>query len=67
MNTPLETFTIDKYTVEIHYDSDLPENMYGYIVKDEHGKEIDSCWGLDGLDFARAEALADARFSHTNV
>jgi hypothetical protein len=31
---------------------------YGFIIEDEHGEEIDSCWGFIGHEVALAEAKA---------
>jgi hypothetical protein len=31
---------------------------YGFIIEDEHGEEIDSCWGFIGHEVALAEAEA---------
>lgn len=30
--------------------------VYGYIIKDEDGEEIDSCWGFYGIDYCKEEA-----------
>ena len=31
-------------------------NVYGYIVEDEAGEVVDSCWGFYGLDYCEQEA-----------
>lgn len=33
------------------YDSYIQGNNYGFIVKDENGIEVESCWGFIGGDF----------------
>lgn len=38
------------------YDEYLAGNVYGYIVEDEEGNEIDSCWGFFGYDYCLDEA-----------
>lgn len=38
------------------YDMFLRGDMYGYVVEDEDGEEVDSCWGFYGLDDVRMEA-----------
>lgn len=30
----------------------------GYVVKDSDGEEVDSCWGIDDIEYAREEAKA---------
>jgi hypothetical protein len=40
------------------YDQHLTGDVYGYIVKDEAGEHVDSCWGFFGLKYAREEAQA---------
>jgi hypothetical protein len=40
------------------YDQYLTGDVYGYVVKDETGEHIDSCWGFFGLECARGEAQA---------
>jgi hypothetical protein len=41
------------------YDEYLTGQVYGYIVEDADGKELDSCWGHYGLKWAK-EAATDA-------
>lgn len=33
------------------YSEYLDGNVYGYVLEDENGNEIDSCWGFYGYDF----------------
>ena len=43
------------------YDQYLTGQVYGYIVEDEDGDHIDSCWGFYGdLDYVRTEAKSAA-------
>ena len=36
----------------------LSGDVWGYIIEDGEGNEIDSCWGLYGSDYAEKEAFA---------
>jgi hypothetical protein len=40
------------------YDQYLTGDVYGYMVEDEAGKHVDSCWGFFGLEYAKKEAQA---------
>ena len=49
------------------YDQYLQGDVWGYVIEEppeeedgEPGKELDSCWGYYGLDYAREEAKAAA-------
>lgn len=42
------------------YDQFLRGDIYGYVVEDADGKELDSCWGFYGLDYCREEAKSAA-------
>jgi hypothetical protein len=49
------------------YDDYLTGSVYGYKVEDEHGNEIDSCWGFYGYDHKKSgllEAAKDAADHH---
>lgn len=39
------------------YDAYLRGDVYGYIIEDETGRELDSCWGYYGHEHAKAAAL----------
>jgi hypothetical protein len=39
------------------YDDYLTGNVYGYIVEDQMGNHIDSCWGFFGYDHAKSGLL----------
>ena len=43
------------------YDAYLRGDAWGYTIEDEHGDEIESCWGFLGEECARQEAEAAAR------
>lgn len=46
---------------EIETFSDFLEGqVYGYVIKDEDGEELESCWGIYGLDYCRDEAKSEA-------
>lgn len=47
--------------VEI-YDQYLAGDVYGYQVTDPQGKEVESCWGFYGLDYAREQAREAAEY-----
>lgn len=36
-------------------------SIYGYIVEDKDGEEIDSCWGFIGTEAVESEARASAK------
>ncbi len=38
------------------YSKWLNGECYGYIIRDESGNEVDSCWGFIGLDWAETAA-----------
>lgn len=38
------------------YDQYLTGDVWGYVIKDEDGEEVDSLWGLYGEDYALSEA-----------
>ncbi|MGH9391383.1 MAG: hypothetical protein ACRD1Z_17390, partial [Vicinamibacteria bacterium] len=41
------------------YDDFLTGQVYGYIIKDENGEDVDSCWGFfGGIEYCREEARA---------
>ena len=40
------------------YDQYLTGDVYGYVVTDPLGNDVDSCWGFYGLEWARQEATA---------
>lgn len=31
-------------------------DVYGYVIEDEHGEEVESCWGFYGLEYCISEA-----------
>jgi hypothetical protein len=45
------------------YDQFLQGEVYGYVIEDKDGNEIDSCWGFYGKDdlIAEAKIIADNR------
>lgn len=38
------------------FDQYLTGDVYGIIIEDKDGEEIDSCWGFYGFDYAKQEA-----------
>lgn len=51
------------------YDQYLTGDVYGYIIKDEQGEEVESCWGFFGHDYCEqeAKAICDRRDSSGNA
>jgi len=45
------------------YDRYLRGDVYGYVIEDEDGNHVDSCWGFIGGEYAQQEAK-DALKSH---
>lgn len=44
------------------YDQYLTGDVYGYIVEDEDGREVDSCWGYYGEEYAKEEGEAVLKY-----
>jgi len=42
------------------YDQYLQGDVYGYVIKDEEGNELESCWGFFGMDHVKEEAKSQA-------
>ena len=42
------------------YDQFLTGQVYGYMLEDESGEHLDSCWGFYGFDYCMAEAKSIA-------
>lgn len=36
-------------------------DYYGFVIEDEEGEQLDSCWGFDDADYCEGEALASAK------
>lgn len=43
------------------YDDYLRGDVYGYVILDENGEEIDSCWGYYGYDHEKSGLLEEAK------
>ncbi len=43
------------------YDEYLTGQVYGFIVEDEDGEELDSCWGFYGLEYCKEAATESAK------
>jgi hypothetical protein len=50
--------------VEVYNDY-INGNVYGYVILDEDGEELDSCWGIYGYDYAVSEAKSIAHYNAT--
>ena len=44
------------------YDQFITGEVYGFIVEDENGEEIDSCWGYFGREHAEHEGNESLRY-----
>lgn len=44
------------------YDQYLTGDVYGYIVEDENGEHLDSCWGFFGAEYAMQEGKDAAQY-----
>jgi hypothetical protein len=44
------------------YNQFLTWDIYGYVVEDEDGRHLDSCWGLYGYDYAIEQAKEAADY-----
>lgn len=40
------------------YDQFLTGDVWGYVIEDEDGYEVDSCWGFYGYAYAKGEGVA---------
>ena len=48
-----------KVTEWNHY---LSGDVYGFVVEDKDGEDLDSCWGFYGLKYAKEEGLSMAKY-----
>lgn len=39
------------------YDQYLTGDVYGYVIENSDGDDVDSCWGFFGLDYRKKEAI----------
>jgi len=44
------------------YDQYLSGDVYGYVIEDEDGEHMDSCWGFFGWEYALAEGKDMAKW-----
>ena len=44
------------------YDQYLTGDVYGYVVEDEDGENLDSCWGFYGFEYCKQEAESAAQY-----
>jgi hypothetical protein len=58
---PIKTATDCLVSEVKEYDQYLTGDVYGYIIEDEDGEDLDSCWGFYGFDYAKQEALDAAK------
>lgn len=47
------------------YDQYLTGDVYGYVIEDKEGEELDSCWGFYGEEYCLEEAKSIADW-HAN-
>lgn len=44
----------------------LSGDVYGVVIEDEAGNDLESCWGFYGLEYAQTEALSMAMHANKN-
>jgi len=49
------------------YDQYLTGDVYGYVVEDEDGENVDSCCGFCGFDYAKTEAKSAAEYQVKHI
>jgi hypothetical protein len=49
------------------YDQYLRGDVYGYVVEDRDGNDLDSCWGFYGLDYCIEEAKSVAEYHKKDI
>lgn len=49
------------------YDQFLTGQVYGYVVEDSQGEQLDSCWGHYGMDYCIQEAKEAAEYQAKQV
>jgi len=49
------------------YDQYLAGELYGYIIEDENGEHVDSCWGYYGYEHAEEEGKAQLEYRKSQV
>ena len=49
------------------FDQYLNGDVHGYRVIDEHGEELDSCWGFYGYQYCQDEALESAKWHYEHT
>ena len=37
--------------------------MYGYVVEDAEGNDLDSCWGFFGMEYCKEEGRQAAEYT----
>lgn len=68
-----ETITIRQYAERVlkqeveTYDEFLTGQVYGYVVEDENGEHLDSCWGFFGLDYCKEQAREVAEYRNKQI
>jgi hypothetical protein len=45
------------------YSSYLSGDVYGYVIEDEGGNHLESCWGFIGREYAEKEILSECKAS----
>jgi hypothetical protein len=49
------------------YDQYLQGDVYGYVIEDENGTQVDSLWGLYGRDYAIEAAKSAAKTANDTI
>ncbi len=57
MTKKIHDIAVKNLGIEVEtYDQYLTGQVYGYVIEDSDGDDVDSCWGFFGLDYAISEA-----------
>lgn len=49
------------------YNQYIQGDVYGYVLEDSEGNQLESCWGYHGLDYCLSEAKFMAEYSLKNL
>jgi len=53
-----KAYTLMQAEIDV-YDAYLRGDVYGYIIEDEDGNEVSSCWGFYGYDYCQQAGQAE--------
>lgn len=49
------------------YDQYLQGDVWGYVIEDEDGEQVDSCWGFYGREYAEQEAATALEYQQSLI